>query len=367
MNENLEKIYKDIKYSGSLSSVDKLYNDIKKSGISVKKSDVEKYLKGKPSYTLHKVTRKKFKRRRYLVAYPGHTICSDVAYLQEYKKSNDGVGYIIVFIDLFSKYLTVFPLKSLKAVTLSPILDYFFKNSIHKYRKIFTDDGQEYLSKEVKNIYDLHGIFRYTTYSKEIKVSVAERVIQTIKNKIVRYITEYNTERYIDVLEDIVNTYNSTNHRGLMNKTPIEIHLNHDKKLSMKFAQKLYKRHFQSIKPVRNNLSSGDNVRLKTAASSQAKFHKHHFIQNTREIFVIDRVNDDHIPTTYSIKDLEGEKIQGIFYREELIPVTDGKLYNIEIIKKRRKNKKLEYLIKYTDYPNSKPEWISEKQLERIM
>jgi len=366
MNEVINSVYTNIKNSGGLSSVNRLYKAVKAIDDTIKKKDIEEYLKGKKSYTLHKVTKKRFKRRMYLVAYPGHTICGDVAYLQQYTSSNDGVSFLLVLIDLFSRYLTIFPLKSLKAKEVVNHLDTFFKETIHKYEKIFTDEGQEFKSKEVKRIYKLHNVHWYTTHSREIKASMAERVIQTIKMRISKYITETNQERYIDKLQTIVETYNHTEHGGILNKKPVDIHLIHDKHTAMRLSQKLYKLHNNRKGSVGRVLSRGDNVRLSSTSSSQNKFHKQFYIQNTREIFVIDSVNEDHIPITYNIKDLEGEDIEGIFYREELIPVNNNGLYDIEVLKKRKKNKKVEYLIKYIHYSNSQPRWVSEKEINLL-
>jgi len=362
----MDNVYRSIKNPGSLSGIERLYKSVKKNDPSVRRNDVETYLRGKRSYTLHKVTKKKFPRRQYLSPFPGHTISCDIAYFQEYKSSNNGIGYLLICIDIFSRYLTVFPLKTLKAVHVSSALETFFKNTVHRYKKIFTDEGQEFLSKQAFRIYDKYNIHWYTTYNKEIKASLCERVIQTLKKKLSKYITEFNNEHYLDVLDTLVETYNHTPHRGLMGRKPVDIHLIHDPKKAMSFAQRLYKSHARKITSVARNLSCGQSVRLKSVAASQNRFHKHFFIQNTEEIFTIETVNKDHVPVTYSIKDLDGNIIKGNFYRDELIPIINNELYDVQILKKRRRNKKLEYLVRYVNYPNSENQWIAAKQLEKL-
>ena len=47
----------------------------------------------------------------------------------------------------------------------------------------------------------------------EPKASVVERVNQTLKSKLYRYFTAVNSLCYIDVLQDLADSYNNTFHR----------------------------------------------------------------------------------------------------------------------------------------------------------
>ena len=49
-----------------------------------------------------------------------------------------------------------------------------------------------------------------------------ERFIRTLKTKIYKYMTSISKNVYIDKLDDIVNEYNSTNHRAIQMK-PVDI------------------------------------------------------------------------------------------------------------------------------------------------
>jgi len=116
-------------------------------------------------------------------------------------------------------------------------------------------------------------------------------------------------------------------------------------------------------KSIANKLSVGQDVRLKSADSTQNKFTKSYFVQNTREIFKVSEINEKYRPVTYIISDLEGNKLKGQFYRQELIPVTDSGVYNIKIMKSRVRKGVKETLVKYVDYPNASPKWIPVNEL----
>ena len=61
----------------------------------------------------------------------------------------------------------------------------------------------------------------YSTFN-EGKSVVAERFIRTLKNKIFKHMTAISKNVYFDVLDDIVNKYNSTVHRTIKKK-PIDV------------------------------------------------------------------------------------------------------------------------------------------------
>ena len=54
----------------------------------------------------------------------------------------------------------------------------------------------------------------YSTYN-EGKSAVAERFIRTLKSKIFKHMTAISKNVYFDVLDNIVNKFNNTNHRNI--------------------------------------------------------------------------------------------------------------------------------------------------------
>ena len=356
----MEKLYSDIKHPAGLSSAKKLYNAIRKTDKNVTMSNVKHFLSSKDAYTLHRQTKNRFNRRQFLFKHPGHTLLGDIAYMKYYESEN--TPYLLFLMDGYSRYLSIFPVKSLKSNDVGDIIDNFFHENVYRYRKFFTDEGKEFTNKYINKIYEHHKIEWYTTYSKTIKVSPVERVILTIKNKIKRYITHFNTEYYLDVLEDIVKAYNISLHRFL-GDTPLNVHLIRKWNSIKELSQNLYKRHALKIQSVSIPLSKGQVVRIKSA---RHVFSRSIHVQNTYELFKIDTVNINHTPVTYSIVDLEDNPIKGIFYREELTEVEDKGLYAIEIVKKRRRRKKLEYLIRYVHYPSSRERWVGKNMLEKL-
>lgn len=55
----------------------------------------------------------------------------------------------------------------------------------------------------------------FTTFDSISKADFAERVIQTLRGKIQKYMTEYKTSNWIDALPDLVRSCNSTAHSSI--------------------------------------------------------------------------------------------------------------------------------------------------------
>ena len=108
-------------------------------------------------------------------------------------------------------------------------------------------------------------------------------------------------------------------------------------------------------------LKIGDKVRI---SKNRRAFAKSHLPGWTEELFIVHQAYSGD-PPFYKIKDLNNEILDGTFYAEELQKIykTDG-IFKIEsILKKRRRKKQQEYLVKWSGYPATSNSWIPAKQL----
>ena len=83
-----------------------------------------------------------------------------------------------------------------------------------KPEKLRTDKGTEFVNDSFQHYLKKKGIQFYTA-NNEPKASVVERVNRTLKSKLYRYFTAVNSLRYIDVLQDLVDSYSNTYHRSI--------------------------------------------------------------------------------------------------------------------------------------------------------
>ena len=363
----LSQLYTTPCEPNSFGGVESLYRHAKATDKTITREIVKEFLAGETAYTLHKNTFKRFPRRRVISPRPKFMASCDLADMRSLSTYNNGISYILVVIDIFSRFLQVAPLKKKDGNTvlngLRIILD---KELFAGIRKLNSDSGREFYNKRVQNYLRNKDIVLYSVHSREIKASIAERVIRTLKGKIYRYMSQKNTFKYLDVLQDIVDSYNNSSHRGLgAGQTPAQVHILSDNdEIKLQF-DRMYKSDIQSRNITSSSLTAGQTVRI---ADSQrnAVFRRGFTVQNTIEIFRVRKVDKTYYPTVYYLDDLQGENIDGVFYREELIPCTLPEFHSIDVIKTKIIRGKKKYFVKWRGYPETFNSWVDESQIKRI-
>ena len=158
--------------------------------------------------------------------------------------------------------------------------------------------------------------------------------------------THKHTHRWIDVLDDIVLSYNRSFHRSI-GMAPIDVTPQNEDEI---------RRRLYPIKPKPKwTLRIDDTVRI---SKYKHVFEKGYLPNWTDEIFTISVCYPTH-PVTYGLKDLAGEDIKGRFYTQEIQKVnkTDD-VYDVEkVIKTRKRLGKIEYLVKWKGYPEKFNSW----------
>ena len=135
---------------------------------------------------------------------------------------NHGIKYLLTCIDIFSKYAWVEPLTSKTGKSLVTAFTQIFK-STRKPLVLQTDQGKEFVNTTFQHFLKTQDIHYFTTYNEEIKASVVERFNRTFKSKMWKYFTKYNTNVFVDVLPELVWSYNHTYHRSIKMQ-PVEVH-----------------------------------------------------------------------------------------------------------------------------------------------
>ena len=362
--ERLDSLWCNPSEPHATCGVNELYKTAKGRWGDISLNNVRQYLSDKRAYTLHKVAMKNFPRRRVLVSGPRAILGSDLADMSSLASENDGTRFLLVCLDVYSRYLHVVPIKDKRGVTCAKALKIVLdKPETQGVRRLWTDKGREFLNKDVNALLKDNGISIYHTESAEIKVSLVERVIRTLKGRIYRYLTEHGTHRYIDVLPSIVKAYNNRPHRGLRQITPLEAH-NHTPSETRQHLLAVHSDWYKkySSHPHRSSpLTVGDVVRLTKEARV---FSKGYMYQNTEELFTVSSIDTSQPITAYRVKDLDGEELEGILYREELVKTSLPSLYTIDVLRERTRKGKKEVLVHYRGYNSKHDKWIPSSEVK---
>ncbi|CAC5414465.1 unnamed protein product [Mytilus coruscus] len=109
----LEKIYNEPRYPVSFSGVDKLYKAVLIEGKNVlEKTKIRKWLVTQETFSLHRQINRKFQRRRVIAPFIDYQWDADTDVMKSYVKVNDGYGYFLLIIDVFSRVVRTYALKS---------------------------------------------------------------------------------------------------------------------------------------------------------------------------------------------------------------------------------------------------------------
>ena len=379
----LDSLYGDVTNPSGLSSVKKLWQNARLYNPDIKLSEVKGYLKGQDSYTLHGNIRRKYLKTPVYVSKPGELLSADLGDFQSLKEHNDGVKYLLVVIDCFSRKLHVSALYDKKGDTVADALDKILEQEPlgHSYTSLWVDLGGEFHNKFTLAVCRKYNIKLYSTYNRGTKAVYAERVLQTLKTKIFRALTHYNSKNYMQFLEGIVKSYNSSSHKGLLGDTPVNVHGMKDRNEIDELSQNMFEQKFKNYgnRLYKENsppttvsignkvFTSGDYVRLIGDVTDSA-FVKSYDQVYTLEIFQIASVILD-TPPIYKLKDLSGDPIEGTVYAQEIKLVEPPEFYKVEEILRKKKNNvtgKIEYYVKYVGYPSKFNSWIQAEQMRQV-
>ena len=152
---------------------------------------------------LHKPVRFKFKKRRVYSPGPNSIWAADLADLSKYSRSNKGYKYLLLVIDIFTKYGYIRPLKNKTGVVTTQAFKDIFQKSKTSPKKLWVDKGTEFYNKNLKTLLEEYKVKMYSTEN-ELKSSVVERWVRTMKTIMWRYFTAARTRVYISKLDEIV-------------------------------------------------------------------------------------------------------------------------------------------------------------------
>ena len=204
-----------------------------------------------------------------------------------------------------------------------------FKKSIRKPNFIQSDEGSEFTNKLVLNFFNDNTIKWYHTYNRDIKCSIFERYNRTILNKIYKNFALNNNTIWVKDLNKLVKEYNKCYHRSIK-MSP----LNASKKSNENIVRKNY--NFE-ITNKKQRFSIGDKVRVSLLKNT---FEKGYISNWSEQIYIIYDIKSSNVHYYY-LKDLNRNKIDGMFYEQELLKTNmkDNDLRTIEKIIKKVGNK----------------------------
>ena len=277
---------------------------------------------------------------------------ADLVDVQALKGENDGFRYLLTVIDILSKYAWVVPLKDKTGKSLVDAFDHIFKEDGRVPERLQTDKGSEFTNRQFQKFLESKHVQHFVTYS-DTKAQIVERFNRTIKTRMWRYFTEANHYRYLDVLDNLMKSYNSSTHRSIGTAPDRVTQENAQEIWHYLYGDDFVKR----VERMRYKFKVGDQVRI---AKAQGVFAKGYTPNWTEEVFTIARRNRTTVPT-YRLKEYDGTMLKGMFYEAELerVQSKESDFFKIEkILDTRGSGRRKEYLVKWRGWPSKYDQWI---------
>lgn len=357
--EYLHEIYYNPKKSGSFGGIEKIYQQVRSDGkFNITRKDVQTWLQSQEVHTTNRLPKHFIRRLKVISPYIDYMWDMDTASMLQYKKENKGFGFFIVAIDIMSRFLWCEAITTPSGNKVREALKRIFTKG-RLPERIRTDKGSEFSNEIIQDFFDLQGIKHFVTQN-EVKANYAERVIQTIKGKLMKYMRAKQTHHWLGTLEDFTKSYNNSIHRSIRQKPS---------SVTKKDEFKLWNLLYMPKKPfLPKNLSFkfeiGDFVRITKLRHAFVRFYSEHW---TNEIFIIkNRKMEQYIPV-YTLTDYAKDPIKGRFYEAELqkIYADENTIYLIDEVKESRHiNGFDETLVSWKGWPEKFDTWIPTKDVK---
>ncbi len=359
LDSALGRIYYDPRSAGSFGGVSRLAGAARARGVRGASTDkVARYLADEHAYSLHRPARRTYPRNRTYVSGIDAQWQADLADMQTLAKDNDGMRYILTVIDVFSKFAWAIPIKDKGAKTMVAAFEELFERRAggRVPRRIQTDKGTEFLCAPVQRLLRARGVHHFVSQSDK-KAAVVERFNRTIKTRLWTYFTARRTKRYVDVLQDFVDSYNSSVHRSIR-MAPRDVRKKHETEIWRRLYGDGGSVKVGATKP---SVKAGELVRI---SRWKGNFEKGYLPNWSKETFHVGKVLR-HPRTMYEVRDKEGEEVKGNFYAPEVQRVKIGE-YVIERVLRRRRNPTdgtRECLVKWEGWPDAYNSWVPEADI----
>ena len=343
--------YYNVNSPACFAGADTVLRECKKKNKRITKKEVDDFLAKQETYTLHRQTRRRFNRNTTRTAGLDVDWQADLADMRHLKHWNSGFTFLLICVDVLSRFAFVVPVKRKTPVLVAEAFKSIIKTG-RKPWKLSTDRGLEFRGKPFQDFLKSEFISHWYATSPDVKCAIAERYIRTLKSRIWKYFTRNKTKRYIDVLPELVAAINNSYHRTIK-RAPSSVNRTNQ--------NEVWESLYEKKKPIKPRFKSGDRVRITIEKHVLSKGYRQNF---SKEVLVVSKLLRRQ-PPTYKITDDEGEEIEGVFYNEEMVRVLpDDAVRKIQSVKKTEKrDEELWHLVKYED---KKESWVRNSEFVSI-
>ena len=206
----------------------------KAEGLQTTSKEIKEFLAGRAEEQQLKESKHSKQSLGHLVSYnPFNRLQLDIFVLQKYESSNNGYAYILCIIDIFSRKVWAYPLKTKSLSDTTPAIKKFFSSSgIHEFNKkalciIMSDsdaafkgtnrDEDQNFQKVLSNN---NAVLEPVTLNDHHALGVIDVFAKNLKRILSKEFLDNKSTKWVNLLPGIIEQYNNTPHSSLDNISP---------------------------------------------------------------------------------------------------------------------------------------------------
>lgn len=278
----MEKLYKD----NFFPSEKRFYDILKENGYKLTHKEVKEFIEKQAVSQVHKpILKIKTKQKSIVASSPEEQLQIDILDYSKYKTSNRYYAWILLAIDIFTRKGYAVGIKSKSP---NDLLNGFKKMDLNTF-SVIHDDGKEFMGAfknylKANNISDIAINSNYHT-----SLGVIDRFSKTIKTTIEKNMTSNNNVNWFNSLDDIIENYNNSPHKGILDIKPNMAEENSKAISSLNFWKAVKNNELND----KEKINEDDLVRIKVIKSVLAKGYS---ITYSKKVYkVIELMNDGKV------------------------------------------------------------------------
>lgn len=253
--------------------------------------------------------------RKFYSPFPNHLWCADLIDMRNYGDENNDYKYILVCIDVYSRYVWMKPLKSKSCDEVIRMLKDCLTDAskllkTHVHPNYIATDEEEAFKRITYNEFKIQRIICQGKYG----AATAESYIREFKKRLSTYFTQRKNHKWIDVYADILDAYNHRKH-SVTNRIPIQLYTCETESMESDEPHLTANDKIQKFQ-------EGDIVRFKYD-KSLFKFQKKSLLPSySKDLFRVQKVSNGPRPVGYKVKRLTKRRQptdqQNVKHRQEI-------------------------------------------------
>jgi hypothetical protein len=274
-------------------------------GLNIKAAgkDIDAVVSNNAVVQVHKQIVTSRDKQYYITAMePLETMQMDLLDYQKYATTNANYKYILIVVDVFSRYAFA---KCIKSKTPDEVLRAFktfhiVPNSVHH------DSGNEWKGVFLQWMHEKNAFDFTSEIGNHNALGVIDRFSKTLKQIISRYMTANNSTTYYQQLDSFIEHYNLTPHVSLGNVTPknaATVFEDYKKVKDINSAKIQFNKELQAEE--QKTVKVGDYVRVKV---NKKLFRKGYEITYSPDVFQIASIQGAYVTLTderrFAIRDV---------------------------------------------------------------